>query len=316
MHDVQWSPSGEHFITVAGFMPAKSTVFTEACKPFFDLGSGGHNLVRWSPQVCDLHISLHSMQGAALYSFIFMIFAAMVNFCRCGSEQGLCKCRGGLWRWRALGTCQATSCSSTRRRTASSSRWVPQGDSASLSLFETKPSGDTVLSLHDMHRCADRPFACRADNAVSLEWAPDGRSVLTATTAPRLRVDNGFQIYKYAHIHACMRPSIPQYPPSPSLSACLFCPDLGDFWPGSASMACIVVMPIFWARVLQQQNYLRVSGTLGRSCLSRRWKCCWKLAGSRRRGTHSPTGRSRLGPTAVHRRPLQQPKHLAMFCLT
>ena len=57
MHDVQWSPSGEHFITVAGFMPAKSTVFTEACKPFFDLGSGGHNLIRWSPQVRHLQIS-------------------------------------------------------------------------------------------------------------------------------------------------------------------------------------------------------------------------------------------------------------------
>lgn len=51
MHDVQWSPSGEHFITVAGFMPAKSTMFTEACKPFYDLGSGGHNLVSWNPQV-------------------------------------------------------------------------------------------------------------------------------------------------------------------------------------------------------------------------------------------------------------------------
>lgn len=56
VHDVQWSPSGEHFITVAGFMPAKSTLFTEACKPFFDLGSGGHNLVRWNAQVRVFHL--------------------------------------------------------------------------------------------------------------------------------------------------------------------------------------------------------------------------------------------------------------------
>ncbi|EIE21931.1 eIF2A-domain-containing protein [Coccomyxa subellipsoidea C-169] len=120
VHDVQWSPSGEHFITVAGFMPAKSTVFTEACKPFFDLGSGGHNLVRWSPQ------------GR---------FVAVAGF-------------GNL-----------------------------PGD---ILFFDKKADG----KLKQMG-------ATRADNAVSLEWAPDGRSVLTATTAPRLRVDNGFQIYKY-----------------------------------------------------------------------------------------------------------------------
>ena len=37
----------------------------------------------------------------------------------------------------------------------------------------------------------------RASNGVSLEWSPCGRYVLTATTAPRLRVDNGFQVFKY-----------------------------------------------------------------------------------------------------------------------
>ncbi|KAK9918766.1 hypothetical protein WJX75_006714 [Coccomyxa subellipsoidea] len=120
VHDVQWSPSGEHFITVAGFMPAKSTVFTEACKPFFDLGSGGHNLVRWNPQ------------GR---------FVAVAGF-------------GNL-----------------------------PGD---ILFFDKKADG----KLKQMG-------ATRADNAVSLEWSPDGRTVLTATTAPRLRVDNGFQIYKY-----------------------------------------------------------------------------------------------------------------------
>ena len=51
VHDVQWHPSGEYFITVAGFMPAKSTLFTDACKAHYDLGSGPHNIARWSPQV-------------------------------------------------------------------------------------------------------------------------------------------------------------------------------------------------------------------------------------------------------------------------
>lgn len=51
VHDVQWHPSGEYFITVAGFMPAKSTLFTDTCKAHYDLGSGPHNIARWSPQV-------------------------------------------------------------------------------------------------------------------------------------------------------------------------------------------------------------------------------------------------------------------------
>ena len=37
----------------------------------------------------------------------------------------------------------------------------------------------------------------RAENGVTLEWSPDGRYILCATVAPRLRVDNGFQIFKY-----------------------------------------------------------------------------------------------------------------------
>jgi translation initiation factor 2A len=54
VHDVQWHPSGDYFVTVAGFMPAKTTLFTDACKPHFDLGSGPHNIARWSPQACGL----------------------------------------------------------------------------------------------------------------------------------------------------------------------------------------------------------------------------------------------------------------------
>lgn len=32
---------------------------------------------------------------------------------------------------------------------------------------------------------------------VTAEWSPDGRRLLTATTAPRLNVDNGFKIWRY-----------------------------------------------------------------------------------------------------------------------
>ena len=51
MHDVQWSPSGDHFVTVSGFMPAKTSLFSSTCKLVADLGAGPHNMVRWNPQV-------------------------------------------------------------------------------------------------------------------------------------------------------------------------------------------------------------------------------------------------------------------------
>ena len=38
---------------------------------------------------------------------------------------------------------------------------------------------------------------CRNDVAVTCDWAPDGRHFLTATVAPRLNVDNGYQIWRY-----------------------------------------------------------------------------------------------------------------------
>ena len=60
MHDVQWTPAGDYFIVVAGFMPAKTTLFSATCKPVFDLGSGPHNLACWSPQV-----TVHQTCGAS-----------------------------------------------------------------------------------------------------------------------------------------------------------------------------------------------------------------------------------------------------------
>lgn len=45
--------------------------------------------------------------------------------------------------------------------------------------------------------------SCRANNGVTCEWAPDGRHFLTATLAPRLRVDNGFQIFRWEVMLLC-----------------------------------------------------------------------------------------------------------------
>eukprot|EP00199_Chlamydomonas_sp_CCMP681_P001252 CAMPEP_0119115726 /NCGR_PEP_ID=MMETSP1180-20130426/51898_1 /TAXON_ID=3052 ORGANISM="Chlamydomonas cf sp, Strain CCMP681" /NCGR_SAMPLE_ID=MMETSP1180 /ASSEMBLY_ACC=CAM_ASM_000741 /LENGTH=630 /DNA_ID=CAMNT_0007104815 /DNA_START=17 /DNA_END=1909 /DNA_ORIENTATION=- len=49
VHDVQWSPTGDFFITVAGFMPSKATLWDSNCKPIYDFGSGPYSVVRWNP---------------------------------------------------------------------------------------------------------------------------------------------------------------------------------------------------------------------------------------------------------------------------
>lgn len=40
----------------------------------------------------------------------------------------------------------------------------------------------------------------KAELSVTSEWSPDGRYFMTATTAPRLQVDNG---YAYSLLYCC-----------------------------------------------------------------------------------------------------------------
>lgn len=120
IHDVQWSPTGDYFVAVCGFMPAKSTLFNAMCVPKFDLGSGPYSMIRWNP---------------------FGRFFVLAGF-------------GNL-----------------------------PGD---MTFYDKKADSKCKVM-----------GSTRASNGVSLEWSPCGRYVLTATTAPRLRVDNGFQIFKY-----------------------------------------------------------------------------------------------------------------------
>lgn len=55
IHDAQWSPDGCFFIVVAGFMPAKTVLFDDKCKPVFDLGAGPYNIIKWNPQASPSH---------------------------------------------------------------------------------------------------------------------------------------------------------------------------------------------------------------------------------------------------------------------
>ncbi|KAG2484504.1 hypothetical protein HYH03_016647 [Edaphochlamys debaryana] len=119
VHDVQWAPAGDFFIAVAGFMPAKVTLFNAACKPVYDLGSGPYNMVRWNP---------------------FGRFFAIAGFGNLPGE---------------------------------------------IVFYDRKASGSC------------KQMGAVRSPAVSAEWSPDGRLLLTATTAPRLRVDNNVKVFTY-----------------------------------------------------------------------------------------------------------------------
>ena len=99
------------------------------------------------------------------------------------------------------------------------------------------------MDIYDLEKDFAKISTIEASNASVCEWSPDGRHILTATTSPRLRVDNGIRIW-YANgplmyneeiselYHVCWRPQPPStYPldanlfnptPAPHSSATLY----------------------------------------------------------------------------------------------
>lgn len=51
------------------------------------------------------------------------------------------------------------------------------------------------MDIYDMEKDYQKICTIEASNASVCEWSPDGKHVLTATTSPRLRVDNGVRIW-------------------------------------------------------------------------------------------------------------------------
>lgn len=51
------------------------------------------------------------------------------------------------------------------------------------------------MDIYDMEKNYTKITTIQASNPSVCEWSPDGRHILTATTSPRLRVDNGIRIY-------------------------------------------------------------------------------------------------------------------------
>jgi len=132
VHDVAWSPRGNEFACIYGFMPARCTVFSDALKVLVELPAGPYNTARWNP---------HGR------------FLALGGF-------------GNL-----------------------------PGD---LVLLDRKADGKLKPIIET-----------RLPNTVALEWAPCGRLLLAATTAPRLQVDNGLRIVRYTGEVLLHRPAAP-----------------------------------------------------------------------------------------------------------
>lgn len=52
-----------------------------------------------------------------------------------------------------------------------------------------------TMDIYDMEKNYAKVSTIEASNASICEWSPDGQTILTATTSPRLRVDNGIRMW-------------------------------------------------------------------------------------------------------------------------
>ena len=51
------------------------------------------------------------------------------------------------------------------------------------------------MDIYDLEKSYEKVCTIEASNASICQWSPDGKHILTATTSPRLRVDNGIRIW-------------------------------------------------------------------------------------------------------------------------
>lgn len=49
VYSVAWSPKGQEFCVVYGFMPSRATLFNLKCEPVFELGAGPRNSIYYNP---------------------------------------------------------------------------------------------------------------------------------------------------------------------------------------------------------------------------------------------------------------------------
>lgn len=220
------------------------------------------------------------------------------------------------WCWRASETCRETWPSMTRRPTASASPWGRPGASGASGagfhglcsctyscgmVRQKRPQLAAVLLLqpslmsHFLHSTTHLLFSqhltCRAENAVTAEWSPCGRYLMTATVAPRLRVDNGFQVTGSGQPGSCFS--------CLGAQLALECP---IYW--AWLLACTTAGQLIdSAHLLQTEppTLDRCSSMTARSLHGRSATCSTKPPGRQRQRAHTKTGRSRRAPQAPQR---------------
>lgn len=80
------------------------------------------------------------------------------------------------------------------------------------------------MDIYDLEKDYNKVCTIEASNASVCEWSPDGKHILTATTSPRLRVDNGVRLWHVGGgimynedmselYHVCWRPQSPMKHP-------------------------------------------------------------------------------------------------------
>lgn len=69
----------------------------------------------------------------------------------------------------------------------------PFGNLVALAGFGNMRGGVSVWEMEQKKLVSE--FSCQ--DSTNISWAPDGSTLLTATTSPRLRVGNGFKLWKY-----------------------------------------------------------------------------------------------------------------------
>lgn len=80
------------------------------------------------------------------------------------------------------------------------------------------------IDVYDVDKDYHKVATIESGNPSVCKWSPDGKSILTATTSPRLRVDNGIKIWHVSgsliynedltELYDVSRPSKRKLPPS------------------------------------------------------------------------------------------------------
>lgn len=146
IHSVKWSPKGNEFCVIYGYMPAKATFYNLKCDSVFEVAEAPRNSIYYND------------------------FGSIVLLAGFGNL------RGNVEVWnndekKLITTLQAPDSTMVRI-------WH-----CSIKLGAKKIHGFSF-------------FFCI--KFVQLEWSPGGETFLTATTAPRLRMGNGFKVWHYS----------------------------------------------------------------------------------------------------------------------